>query len=1357
MYDKITIFIAFLCLSLNANAADDIFFYHLGAKDGLSQISIMSIYQDEFGAMWFGSTEGLNRYNGREIEVFRPTQDGTALSRNIIYEICGNKAGAIYLRDELDLVRYDIYTQRFENIRKENVHAIAYDGKTLWAVVDTLIMRYDEPSGQLKKYVSLDKNIAPVIALYAAKDGTVWIGATRGLFAVSAKNPRKQQLVIDHINVSNIYQDGQGNIWIGTHQDGAYRIDTAGHIVNYRHQYGVNSISNNQVRNFVEDNSGNLWVATFYGLNMFNPQTQQWKHYTNNDNILHSLSHSSVFSLYKDRQGTIWAGTYFGGVNYFNPDADIFRFYEPKSALPAYLSFPYVGKMTEDKHGNLWVCTEGGVLNCLNLATRQFSRYVLNNKSKETEVAGYNQKSIWYREDKDLLYIGIHNGGLAIFNVLTKSSRILTMNDSPYALPNNTINEMQFYDGSLYLMTQSGIVRMDIDTEQFFPLDKDPVIGKNIASGGVGVGAFHIDSKHRLWVIKDPGVRAIHLKTGEVKEYEHDEANERSIGCFIVTNIFESSRGELFFATKGSGIFRYNPESDDFDRYSERKNGLLSDYCYYISEAPSGKLLLLHNKGFAFFNPNNPDEDLFRSSSGFPIAGFNIGNTAYVTRDKEIFVGGINGLVSFMESDIGKMRKDYTFYFDKLFINDKQVYPDDASGALQKTLPLCSQIELKYNQNNITVEFATSNYLQTMTHTYEYKLDGFDRNWLLTSTKRISYTNLNTGRYTLLVREASVLGVENGKIYSLSIRIKPPFLLTGAAFIIYGVLILLAVIGIFRFYLWRTRMETTLEFERKDKERIEELNRTKLRFFTNVSHEFRTPLTLIIGQVETLLMQSDLSAKVHNKLAKIHKNTNHLLTLISELLDFRKQEQGFYKLNIKHVELISYIKEIYGSFRDYAVNKQIKYKLDHPCEEIHVYIDPAHFRKAIYNLLSNAFKYTAPEGEITVKIRQQELEAQIQIIDNGIGIPPESLNKIFERFYQLEYRSSGLTSGTGIGLALTKEIVLSHKGKISVESTVNEGSIFTIILKLGTSHFSEEELNYKEDATCVSADIKEVDIPELDSEEPFPFEENTDADTGKPVVLVVDDNKSLLEMLTDSLAAHYNVYTAVNGKEGLDMAYKLQPDLLISDIMMPEMSGKELCYRLKNNIITSHIPIILLTAQTSDDRIIDGYMFGADAYITKPFNVKVLISQCNNLVKNRQLLYKKFAGNEGNVIPFNTVSEQDQVLIDKTLKIIRNNFGNPEFDINKLGVELGMGRSKLYTKIKEITGFTPNELTLNLKLQEAAALLDSKPHLNISEIAFELGFSSTKYFTKCFKTFYGKVPQEWRKRNTIDYSPKSYR
>lgn len=1331
----------FFCSHATISADNDIYFYRLGAKDGLSQVSIMSIYQDEFGAMWFGSTEGLNRYNGREIEVFRPDRKGEGLSSNTIYEICGNKNGAIYMRSDRDLIRYDIHTQKFENIQRGGVAAITYAHGVLWVAMKNKILQYDEQSKQLKEYVVLNDIKSGVTSIFCAKDKSIWIGTFSGLYLVSGKNPKEQQCIKNTIYVNRTYQDRNGDLWIGTFYDGIFVLDSQGNIKeNYRHKQNANTISNNQVRSFVEDDLGNMWVATFYGLSMFNPQTKQWKQYTNRDNISHSLSHSSVFSLYKDQQGTIWIGTYFGGVNYFNPDADIFRFYEPNSIIESNLSFPYVGRMIEDKYNNLWVCTEGGALNCLNLKTRQFSRYLINKADSESLI-GYNQKAIWYNEKKDLLYIGMHNRGLAILDIKTKATRVLTKSEYPGSLPNNTINKMQYYDGALYLLTQSGLVKMDLETERFSRVSDNPEIQKAVSE--IGIHAFLIDSRGRLWGAIGRGVRSVNLKTGKVSDYPYDELNERSIGRFDIEDMFESSKGELFFATMGAGIYKYNPKTDDFDNFTEEKNGLLNNYCYYISEAPSGKLILLHNKGFALFDTENPNGDLFISSSSFPIVGFNIGNSAYVTRDKEIFVGGINGLVSFFEKDLSKVDKAYSIFFDKLFINNEQVLPGDKFGILKETLPLCTEIDLKYNQNNITIEFATSNYPQTMTHKYEYRLEGFNENWLPTKTRLISYTNLNTGTYTLQVREMSPREGEDSKVYSLIINIKPPFYLTTFAFIIYGILILLAIVGVFRFYMWRTKLETTLEFERKDKERIEELNQIKLKFFTSVSHEFRTPLTLIKGQVETLLLQGELNPRTHNKLTKIHKNTDHLQTLISELLDFRKQEEGFYKLNIKCVELIAYIREIYSTFEDYAIKGQIKYNLEYSDEEIYVYIDPVHFQKAIYNLLSNAFKYTSSGGEITLKVKQHKTDVLIQIIDSGIGIPPESLNKVFERFYQLEYRSSGLTLGTGIGLALTKEIVNAHKGDVSVESMLNEGSVFTIALKLGTSHFSEEELNHKD----INAEVNTVDVPIYEGENDLIVEDSITIDGEKPTVLLVDDNESLLEMLTDSFTPYYNVYTAINGKEGLDMIYRVQPDLVISDIMMPEVSGKELCYKMKNNVDTAHIPIVLLTAQTSDSQIMDGYMFGADAYITKPFNIKMLITRCNNLIKNRLILYKKFVNQKEDVMPFDTVTEQDQLLIDKAVEIIRENFGNPEFDMNKLATELGMGRSKLYMKIKEITGFTPNELTLNLKLQKAASMLDNNRHMNVSEIAFELGFSSTKYFTKCFKTFYAMVPQDWRKRN----------
>jgi len=1325
----------------------DLYFYHLGLQDGLSQINIMSIYQDEFGAMWFGTTEGINRYNGKDIQTFKPSKEGKGFTQNIVYSILGNKAGAIYIHADNDLIRYDISAQVFESMKEEGVlYAIAMKDNALWAVIDNKILVYDEAKKGFLEYLEFDKSITDITSLCIDSRNTLWMGTNNGLVRIFPEDPKNFVRIISEGKINTIYEDRNQIIWVGTYHHGMYKITSSGDIINFSHSADRNSISNNQVREIIEDNSGKIWVGTFYGLNCYDVEKNKWTNYISSDKVGNSLSHSSIFALYRDIQGTIWVGTYFGGVNYFNSEVDKFRYYGANSTDENYLSFPFVSKMTEDNTGNLWICTEGGALNCLNLEKRSFSRYMFHSDLESVE--SHNQKCIWYRKDKNKLYIGIHNGGLCIFDINTRKGRFLLPDPSKsHSLPNRTINKMQFYDGMLYLLTQSGFVKMDLETEKFYPISENPTV--NGVLGNTATHTFLIDSRDRLWTKAQGRLTCTYLKTNLVKSYPYDVGNKKSFSRYSITDIFENSEGHIFFATTGDGIFKYNEDSDDFENYTAEKDGLVSNYCYSISESPSGNLILLYNKGVSFFNYKNPSERLYRSSTDFPLVGFNFGSSIYTTEDNEIFIGGVNGLISFFEKDLQVTDKDYSIYFDKLYINNKLISPNDKSGVLNQTLPLSSSIELKPGQNSISIEFASSNYLRSSTRNYEYKLEGFDEDWIISHNQSITYTNLNPGTYRLLVREATSARDNNNLVYPLSLNVKPPFYLSTLAYFIYFILLCIIIWGISKFYSWRTNLETTLLYERREKERIEELNQTKFRFFTNISHEFRTPLTLIIGQLETLLAYNDLSNKVHNKLMKIYKNTNHLQRLITELLDFRKQEQGFAKLNVVSVELISYIKEIYESFHEYAINKKIRYRLEYSEPEIYVYIDPIQFQKAIYNLLSNAFKYTSQDGEIKIQVKASGEFLEIQIIDNGIGIPPESLSKIFDRFYQIEYRSSGLTLGTGIGLALTKEIIMAHKGTIEVDSTVNSGSVFTIRLQQGASHFSKDELKALEQN--IPQPIFNYDIP-IESETEYKdidsWEKEELPEKEKPVVLLVDDNEELLKILLENFLPYYNVYTAVDGETGLNMVFSILPDIVVSDIMMPGMTGKEMCYKIKNNINTSHIPVVLLTAQSSDSQIAEGLMFGADAYIPKPFSIRVLLSYCSNILKNRKLLYEKYA-TQSEIVPVisDIVSEYDQRLISKAIEIIRENFNNPDFDMNKLGLELGLGRSKLYVKVKEITGLTPNEFTLNLKLQEATNLLQSKSEMNISEIAFYLGFSSSKYFSKCFKSFYGVTPQEWKKRN----------
>ena len=687
--------------------------------------------------------------------------------------------------------------------------------------------------------------------------------------------------------------------------------------------------------------------------------------------------------------------------------------------------------------------------------------------------------------------------------------------------------------------------------------------------------------------------------------------------------------------------------------------------------------------------------------------------------------------------------------FDKLFIFNEEIVPGDESGILTEILAKTSDIFLSYQQNNVTVEFATFNYNSDRNRLFEYYLDGFDKVWTQTSGTTVTYTNLPPGDYTLKVR--SMENKESLKdAICLNIHVSAPFYATIWAYLFYVLCLTALMVAFVRFKTRQAALRSSLEFERKEKERIEELNQVKLRFFTNISHEFRTPLTLILGQIE-VLMQMDLGTTVYNRIQRIYKNAWHMRNLISELLDFRKQEQGYLKLRVEEQNLVTFTRQIYMCFYEYAQKKEITYRFDSVEETISVWFDPIQLQKVIFNLLSNAFKYTSNKGNITVEVRKVASQAVVSVCDTGIGIPVEHISKIFDRFYQTDNASSSssFTLGTGIGLALAKGIMNMHHGKIEVESTVGEGTKFILSLPLGNRHFSDEEMAVTEGResliipeTSVSSygQLMAEEIKEPESQKNMDEED-------KPTILLVDDNTELLSMLEDIFLPMYNVYTACNGREGLEMAQQIQPDLIVSDVIMPEMSGKDLCYKIKTNVELSHISVVLLTAQTSVEYVVEGLMFGADDYITKPFNIKVLVARCNNLIKNKKRLIAHYAGKVITESPVaEAINEKDKELLTKCVNIVRENFENPDFDVTALASELCMGRSKLYMQFKQMTGLTPNEFILKVKLDEAMSLLTEHPELNITEISVRLGFSSPRYFSKSFKAFFGIAPQGVRSK-----------
>lgn len=834
---------------------------------------------------------------------------------------------------------------------------------------------------------------------------------------------------------------------------------------------------------------------------------------------------------------------------------------------------------------------------------------------------------------------------------------------------------------------------MDMNTETYSSFTEQPQ-AKAVLEMKFTYETFHIDSQNRLWLaLSTGGLTCVHLSTHKIEQFETNADNPSSIGKFRVVHIFEDSHGEIYFGTIGSGLFKFQAESHSFKVYNSQNNSLPNNYCYYIQETPRNhKLLLLHNKGLSIFNPETEGvEQTYRPFQ----QSYSQGSTLYITRDNTLYIGGSNGLASFPEQYLHTIHNKGKLCFEKLLIFDQT----QASG------------------NSIT------------------------------------YTNIPPGNYTLRVRPLNS-GADASQEIALNIYVVAPIYANPYAYTLYGLLFMGVVYIFFLIKMRQARLQSSLEGEKKEKERIEELNQSKLRFFTNISHEFRTPLTLIIGQLEAMMQICKLEPSVYRRILRVYKNAWHMRNLITELLDFRKQEQGYLKLKVEECNLVSFVNEIYNSFYEYSQIKNISYSFIHAEETIKVWFEPVQLQKVIFNLLSNAFKYTAKEGTISISMQQTSSHVFVSVSDNGQGIPEESIHKIFDRFYQADSTSSAFSLGTGIGLALAKGVMDAHHGKIEIKSTVSQGSNFTLSLPLGNQHFNKEDFavsKYQADVVSIenitSDFMPETFIPEMASE--------AEAGTSKPTLLLVEDNEELLEMLSDMFGAFYEVHTARNGREGLAAVEQIQPDIIVSDVMMPEMSGKEMCHRLKNSVEFSHIPIVLLTAQNSVEYIVEGYMFGADDYVTKPFNVKILLARCSNLIRNKQQIIAHYSKVPATQITdsMTAISMHDKELVDRSIAIVKENFDKPDFDVTALASALCMGRSKLYLQFKQMTGLTPNEFILKVKLDEAMSMLRTRPELNISEISTYIGFSSPRYFSKCFKDFFGVAPLSVRKNH---FSPGEY-
>lgn len=1332
MYKQRYIIIFIMCLlNVISSLADEITFKHLAMQKQLSNFSVMALYQDERGLLWIGTRYGVSLYDGNIMETYRNNPSDThSIISNSIRDIVGDKNGSIYFLTLRGISKYSINKEQFETLTENDAKAITiHEGKFLMALKNELMI-YDQKRKSFSTYYQLS-NSSAVISDFEFIGDSIFIGTeSHGLYIYDTQQ-KELSHPIKQTRVSKIVVDSKGNTWIGTWKDGAYMIHRK-EIDQYTHSENDNtSICSNFVRTFCEDNFGNLWIGTFKGVSRYNEESHSFESYAADEKSM--LTNSSVWSMLCDSQGTIWVGTYFGGLNYFNPMPEVKKYF-PSNSNPEQRTT--VGAMIEDNNGMLWICTEGEGLCQLNIATGSTKWYRHN--SQKNSISQNNLKSIYFDEKENSLWIGTHLGGLDKLDLSTeKFTHYVYKDKEQTAYYSNIVANIIPYNEKLILATHNGVYFFNKETGEFTSCFKSTEENKSIDF------AFdlEIDSDGNLWIAGDKkGLFSYNFEKEELIRYSYNTDKHR-ISSNGINCMYQDSQKRLWICTGQTGIDLYDRRSQSFINLNEEKNGLLSNCVYGACEIAPDKLIFIMENGFSYLDYTTKKIRNFIVNDNIPLKAINQ-NAVFTAKNGDVFIGGIDGMISFSPKYLEHTSKTYQIFPLKMYLNDQEVKVNDETNILKEALSTTPKITLSHKQSMFSIVYSVTNFLPYSKDEIVYKLENFSETWsTLRDEHYITYTNLNPGKYKLIVKSKNKGHACMPSV--LEIEVLPPWYKTVWAYLLLTAVLLIILGLVIHIYKNRLRLQTELEYERKHVTYIEDMNRQKLQFFTNISHEFRTPLTLIIGEIELLLQIKSFQPTTYNRILNVYKSSMQLQTLISELLDFRKQEQGHMHIKASCHNIVKFLEENYLLFKEYALTQNINFTFLHESNCINLYYDSKQIQKVINNLLSNAFKHTPEHGNICLKITETNDSVTIIVSNSGKGIKKDDLKRIFERFYQTDDTIASSSIGVGIGLALTKGIVELHHGSIHVDSEVGKGTTFTVNLLKGDKHFSVNEINTTNSEEFVyHTDTHLTEIAAM--EEPTELKDN---ENKKFRVLIVEDDSNLLTLLQQIFEPYYQVNIASSGEEALNVINENQPHLILSDIQMPGISGLELCKKIKQNIDTCHIPVVLLTARTALEHKLEGFNTGADDYIMKPFETNILLARCRNLINNRLVLQEKFTKQpQVSALAFAT-NELDKEFIDRAMKIIEDNLNNPEFSTTLFAQEMAIARTNLFVKIKAITGQTPNELIATMRLKRAAYLLRNNIKLSIAEIAESTGFTSPRYFSRCFKERYKESPHKYRKND----------
>ncbi len=1344
-YLKSLLVLLYLCaFSANLKAQSQFTFNNLTSSEGLSNGSVTAIAQDQEGFIWLGTKNGLNRYDGLEFKVF--DKSNSALMVNDISTLLTNRkgqlwvgtiGGGLYCYDEVKEIFYGFHHKKTDRntISSDRILTIMESvDDQLWIGTEGGLNRLNLKDSSFHRYLfnledSTIREQNHVTALLEGKN-QIWVGTYGGgLYVLNQSSGTLE-------SVSGMYREGfihdlewlsDHEILIGTSGEGLMIFDTKIHEFQSLDTSGFDPIPD-IIRVIYLDNNDIIWIGSD-GDGLFSlDKDRQVTNFMNDNRQKSSIISNSVYSIFEDNKRNIWIGSAWHGLSIIDHQQQQFEFYyndiigeEPIAVLSIYCD--------QEK---LLLGSDGKGLTSFDFATEEVNHW---NKDLNNSVGGDFIQFIKPGLSGNF-WFGTFSNGLLSYNFET-GHKVRYMSDpgDPGSITFNDVRDIEEdLQGGAWIATWGGGLNyLDETRGTFRALQHDESNARSISSNNVL--ALEPGNDGKLWAATfGGGVNLFDPVTEEFESFRHNDENSTTIAGDNVLSICKDTQGYIWFGTWENGVSRFDPVTREFKNFT-MTDGLSNNTISAILMDNDGNLWMSTKSGITKydfltgkFNAINHLEGEYHF------------NSAAKRPDGKLYFGNLDGVVAFYPEEVKIVQEPLRVTLTSLKLFNEQVFPT-TGGLIEKQIQFQEEVRFEHDQNVITLEFAAQKFPKSTDVEYAIKLDNFDDDWREIGDQRnTTFTNLSPGDYVFQVR-ARVPGNEWPETAThLEITVLKPWWLRWWAFLGYAAAFLILLYLFRKYTLAYEDIKTQLKIETINREKDAELNHLKLKFFTNISHEIRTPITLITGAINRISEGDKIELEQQQELASsVQKNSNHLLHLVEEILDFRKLDSEGLKLQVSNADFTAFSREVFLSFTYLAEKNHINYQFKSVDNLEEVWFDPGQFEKVYYNLLSNAFKHTPNGGQIALEIEEEKDTIIIQVTDSGQGIAQDQIANIFQRFYQTDNKEGIGSRGYGIGLAIVKEIVNLHGGRIEVESEPKKGTKFILTILKGNSHF-----DHKVEQTSLNTEFSKFEQKDRSL---IDWGHEIDGEKGTQQLLVVEDNEEVRKYIVQLLEPIMQVRQAANGEEGMKIALEFLPDLIISDVMMPVMDGVNLTLNLKKDKRTSHIPIILLTARTSLVYKKEGYEVGADAYITKPFNERLLIAQIKNLLDNRQRLRQKWQTEKVIQPKELELPTADQTFLEELLKVIENNIGEQELKAEYLSRELSMSHSVVYKKVKALTGLTLIEFVRDFRLKRAAQLMIDF-QFTVTEACYKVGFNDRRYFSQMFKKKFGKNPSEYVKSQT---------